>query len=218
MEAVFFDLDGTLSDPYEGIARCVAAAFGSLGLEAPSEVELRGYIGPPLQIWLRERFDDPQLVAELVRRFRARYADVGLFENRLYAGVPEMLTALGAAAQLYVCTSKPRDYAVRILRRFGIDGAFAKVYGSRLDGTHIDKRELLSLALGREGLAPRSGVIALLGDRDLDVRAARACGLAAWGAGWGYGSPGELQSAGVDHLFAAPAEVSALIARSAAVR
>jgi phosphoglycolate phosphatase len=217
VEAIFFDLDGTLSDPYEGVARSVAFAFESLALTVPPDDELRSFIGPPLQVWLGARFGDAALVAEIVRRFRLRYAEVGLFENTLYPGVPEMLSALASSARLFVCTSKPAAYAVPIVQRFGIEAAFTRVYGSELDGTRIDKRALLAHALECEGIVA-SARVALLGDRDLDVRAARANGVVPWGAAWGYGSVDELRNAGVDHLFAAPAEVAALIARSAAVR
>lgn len=210
MDAIFLDLDGTLTDPLVGVARSIAFALDSLGLPVPDDAEMRAFIGPPLQVSMRARFGDEALVEEIVRRFRVRFGDVGMYENVVYPGVPEMLADLAHAAPLFVCTSKPHVYAVPILRRFGLDGAFARVYGSELDGTRTDKRELLSHALAQERFAPGARV-ALLGDRDLDVRAARANGVAAWGAAWGYGTPGELADA--DHVFAAPQEVPLLIAR-----
>jgi phosphoglycolate phosphatase len=210
MDAIFFDLDGTLTDPLDGIANSIAFAFEGLGLPVPERDEMRAFVGPPIQDSMRARFGDEALVAEIVRRFRVYFGDAGMFENVVYPGAPEMLAALSPDSPLFVCTSKPHVYAVPILRRFGLDHAFAGVYGSELDGTRADKRELLAHALVQEGLAPGDG-IALLGDRDLDVRAARANGVSAWGAGWGYGAPGEL--AGADHVFHAPHEVTSLIAR-----
>lgn len=208
MRAIFFDLDGTLSDPFEGVARSIAFAFEGLGLDVPADDELRALIGPPLQVSLRLRFgDDEVLIGEIVRRFRARYGDTGMFENAVYPGVPEMLAVLGRAAALFVCTSKPHAYAVPILRRFGLDGAFAGVYGSELDGTRIHKPELLAHALAAERLAGVADV-ALLGDRALDVVAARANGIAAWGAAWGYGTTAELEAAGPDRVFHAPHDVT----------
>jgi phosphoglycolate phosphatase len=210
MDALFFDLDGTLTDPLVGVTRSIAFALEGLALPVPDDDEMRALIGPPLQVSMRARFGDEALVDEIVRRFRVRFADVGMYENVVYPGVPEMLARLAGAAPLFVCTSKPYVYAVPILRRFGLDGAFARVYGSELDGRHTDKRELLAHALAREGIAPGARA-ALLGDRDLDVCAARANGIAAWGAAWGYGTPGELAQA--DHVFEAPHEVPLLIAR-----
>jgi len=215
MDAIFFDLDGTLTDPLEGIARSMVFALEGLGLPVPDAAEMRSFIGPPIQVSMLARFGDPALVDEIVRRFRVRFGDVGMYENVVYPGVPEMLAELGDAAPLFVCTSKPHVYAVPVLRRFGLYDAFARVYGSELDGTRADKRELLAHALAREGLAhgraDARARIALLGDRDLDLRAARANGVLAWGAGWGYGTPDEL--AGADHVFEAPREVPLLIAR-----
>jgi phosphoglycolate phosphatase len=210
MDALFFDLDGTLTDPLVGIARSIVFALERLGLPVPDDAEMRALVGPPIQVSMRARFGDEALVEEIVRLFRVRFGDVGMYENAVYPGVPEMLAQLAPVAPLYVCTSKPHVYANPILRRFGLAGAFAGVYGSELDGTRADKRELLAYALARQGIAPGARV-ALLGDRDLDVRAARANGTAAWGAAWGYGAPGELD--GADHVFAAPQDVPLLIAR-----
>jgi phosphoglycolate phosphatase len=209
MEAVFFDLDGTLTDPYEGVARSLAFAFDGLGLEPLDETEVRTLIGPPLQPAMRARFDEP-IATEIVRRFRLRYGAAGMFENAVYLGVPEMLANSGRSARLFVCTSKPRVYALPILRRFGLASAFERVYGSELDGTRIDKGELLAHALAEEGFAPGPAV-AHIGDRALDMRAARGNAVEAWGAAWGYGSPEELAQA--DHVFHAPHEVAPLIAR-----
>jgi phosphoglycolate phosphatase len=211
MHAIFFDLDGTLTDPYEGLARSLAFAFGELGLPMLREDEVRAMIGPPLQIALGERFADAALVDAAVQRFRERYGTIGMYENVVYDGVPEMLAALRGRARLFVCTSKPRVYAQAILERFGFADTFEAVYGSELDGSRIDKRELLAHALAAEGLVG-SDDLALIGDRHLDVAAARANGIRAWGAAWGYGSVAELHEAGADHLFHAPAEVTSLIA------
>ncbi|MEA2786193.1 MAG: phosphoglycolate phosphatase [Candidatus Eremiobacteraeota bacterium] len=215
MRAIFFDLDGTLSDPFEGFARSIDFAFDGLGLDVPGEDELRALIGPPLQVSLRLRFgDDPALIDEIVRRFRLRYGDTGMFENVVYPGVREMLAVLGRAATLFVCTSKPQVYAVPILRRFGLHSAFANVYGSELDGTGTHKPQLLAHALAAEGLAGGGAEIALLGDRELDVAAARANGIAGWGAAWGYGTRAELEAAGAHRVFHAPHAVADALTQS----
>jgi phosphoglycolate phosphatase len=154
MDAIFFDLDGTLSDPFEGLARSLRFAFEQLGLGAVGDDELRAMIGPPIQVSMRERFEDPALADEVVRLFRVRFADVGLFETTVYPGIPELLERLSGGPQLFVCTSKPFVYAVRVLQRLGFGETFAAVYGSELDGTRADKRELLAYALAEQsGLA-----------------------------------------------------------------
>ena len=209
MEAIFFDLDGTLTDPYEGVARSLAFAFDGMGLQPLDDNEVRTLIGPPLQLVMRARFAEP-VAAEIVRRFRLRYGAAGMFENVVYPGVPEMLARSGSTARLFVCTSKPRVYALPILRRLGLASAFERIYGSELDGTRIDKGELLAHALAEQGIASGAAV-AHIGDRGLDMNAARGNAVGAWGAAWGYGSEDEL--AGADHVFQTPHDVVPLIAR-----
>jgi phosphoglycolate phosphatase len=210
MDALFFDLDGTLSDPFEGFARSLRFAFEELGFDPPPDAEIRSLIGPPLHVSMRARFVDQALADEMVRVFRVRYADTGLFENVVYPGVRKLLDALAGRLPLFVCTTKPRAYALPILEHFGLGETFAGVYGSELDGTNADKRVLLAHALAEQRLVPGPR-IALLGDREFDLIAARTNAVAAWGAAWGYGTAQEL--AGADHVFAAPHEVAAFIAR-----
>ena len=210
MDALFFDLDGTVSDPFEGFARSLRFAYEELGYDAPLDAEIRTLIGPPLHVSIRARFADQALADEIVRLFRVRYADTGLFENVVYPGVHELLVALAARMQLFVCTTKPHVYALPILERFGIAELFTAIYGSELDGTNADKRVLLGHALAEQRL-PSNARVALLGDRELDLIAARTNAVGAWGAGWGYGTVEEL--AGADHVFTAPHEIAAFIAR-----
>ncbi len=210
MDAIFFDLDGTLSDPFEGFARSLRFAYEELGYDAPADAEIRTLIGPPLHVSMRARFADRAVADEMVRLFRVRYADTGLFENVVYPGVRELLDALAGRLRMFVCTTKPHIYALPILQRFGLAEMFDAVYGSELDGTNADKRILLARALTEQRLAGGAR-IALLGDRELDLIAARTNAVGAWGAGWGYGTSEEL--AGADHVFNAPHEIAAFIAR-----
>jgi phosphoglycolate phosphatase len=167
MDAIFFDLDGTLSD-------------------------------------------DRALADEVVRLFRVRFGDVGLFETEVYPGIPELLDRLTGRLHLFACTTKPFVDAVRVLQRLGFGETFDAVYGSELDGTRADKRDLLAHALAEQRNLARASTV-LLGDRALDVAAAHANGVVPWAAGWGYGSDDEL--AGADHCFAFPREVADFIDR-----
>jgi phosphoglycolate phosphatase len=138
--------------------------------------------------------------------YRRRYADVGLFENEVYDGVPEMLESAGSiAAALFVATSKPTVFAERIVRHFGLDHHFVRVYGAELDGRFDNKAELLAHLLETEGITAESAV--MVGDRDVDVLAAKANGLRSVGALWGYGSSTELLAAGADALCASPRDL-----------
>lgn len=206
MKAILFDLDGTLTDPREGITRCIAYALERMGIEPPPLEALTFAIGPPLRDSLATALGtgDRVAVERALAFYRERFADVGLFENEPYPGIQEALRAIGASgARLFVATSKPAVYAERIVRHFGLDGHFAAVHGCELDGTREDKRELLAHMLPHHGVA--AGSAAMIGDRGVDMRAARHHGLHAIGALWGYGSADELRGAGAHALCAQPA-------------
>lgn len=205
MNAVLFDLDGTLTDPREGITRCIAHALERMGVQPPPLDALTFAIGPPLRASLAQLLgrDDPTDVERALAFYRERFADVGLFENAPYAGIHEALDAIRASgARLFVATSKPIVYAERIVRHFGLDAHFVEVHGCELDGTREDKRDLLAHLLPRHGIA--SGRAVMIGDRGVDMRAARHHGLHALGALWGYGSCAELQEHGAHRLCEAP--------------
>ena len=206
MNAVLFDLDGTLTDPREGITRCIAHALERMGVAPPPLDALTFAIGPPLRDSLAQLLGTRERAAveRALALYRERFADVGLFENAPYAGIHEALAAIrGAGARLFVATSKPHVYAERIVRHFGLDAHFVEVHGCELDGTREDKRDLLAHLLPRHGIAPEHAV--MIGDRGVDMRAARHHGVRAVGALWGYGTAEELETAGAHVLCESPA-------------
>jgi phosphoglycolate phosphatase len=205
MNALLFDLDGTLTDPREGITRSIAHALERLGLEPPPLDALTFAIGPPLRGSFAQLLgtDKRETVELAVTHYRERFGDVGLFENALYAGIPETLEALAlGGATLFVATSKPGVYARRIVDHFGLGRHFVEVHGCELDGTREDKRDLLAHLLPHHGLDAARAV--MIGDRGADMRAARHHGIAAVGALWGYGSREELLEQGAQRLCEAP--------------
>jgi phosphoglycolate phosphatase len=213
---VLFDLDGTLTDPADGITRCHRHALESLRLPCPPREELLAFIGPPL----REAFatlcssSDRDLIERAVALYRERFAAVGMYENAVYSGVPEMLRALAhAPRRLYVATSKVEIYAEGILRHFALADHFVAIHGSEPDGRVDDKVLLVSELIERHGLDRDTTV--MIGDRRHDVLAARRNGIRAIGVTWGYGSRAELIEAGVDHLCDSPAAVVALVMANA---
>ena len=205
---VLFDLDGTLTDPRQGILACFKYALDSLHLDHATERELEGFIGPPL----RESFagllgpNNHAMVNEAVALYRERFAIEGMFENSVYPGIVETLAQLNEhGAWLSVATVKPAIFAARIVEYFGLRGFFHGIYGSELDGTNADKRDLLAHLLQSESLAPSDTI--MIGDRSHDVLAAKANDIFSIGALWGYGSREELVSAGADFLCAEPASI-----------
>lgn len=210
---VLFDLDGTLTDPRDGIVRCIEHALARLGYKSPGEDSLARYIGPPLSGTFGEllRTDDESLIETAIATYRERFSSIGMFENRMYEGVPESLERLrSCGATLVVATSKPEVYAREILYYFGLRQWFKEVYGSELDGTLSDKKELVRHVLERERIPATHAV--MVGDRRHDIVGARGNGVKAIGVLWGYGNRAELEGAGADWLCEAPAELPALVA------
>jgi phosphoglycolate phosphatase len=202
---VFFDLDGTLTDPREGIVRCLQYALQSLGYPSPSDSQLERYIGPPLHESFASLLhsSDGELIGQAVTQYRRRFASTGMFENAVYPGIENTLIALQAQpAVLYVVTSKPTVFAMQILEHFGLKRFFRHVYGSELDGTRSHKAELIAHVLAEESI-PASGAV-MVGDREHDIKGACTNGVTAVGVLWGYGSRQELTQAGASWLCERP--------------
>jgi len=211
---LFFDLDGTLTDPAPGIGACLLHAVRTLGRGELTEAEIRRCIGPPLRDGFAQLLgtEDVALVEEAVRLYRERFADVGLYENSVYPGVePALRQLVQAGHALSVVTSKPRVFADRIIDHFGLREFFPHVYGAELSGGLGTKSELVAAALSAEGLAP-SGA-GMIGDREHDIIGARAHGVLAIGVAWGYGPRAELEAAGADHVVADFPELLAVLRR-----
>lgn len=196
---VFFDLDGTLTDPELGITNSIAHALGELGAPIPARTELRRYIGPPLQSGFAALLgtSDESVIARAIALYRDRFADVGLYGNSLYAQALDTLQYLAAAEhRLFVATSKPAVYANRIVEHFGIDRYLTRLYGAELSGERSDKAELIAHLLAAERIVPDHAV--MVGDRCHDLIGARANGVVSIGVLWGFGDREELRQA--DHL------------------
>jgi phosphoglycolate phosphatase len=216
---VLFDLDGTLTDPRDGITRSIAHALERMGVAPPPLDDLVFAIGPPLRASLARLLgtDSQPAVEQALAHYRERFADVGLFENRPYDGIADTLDALARrGARLMVATSKPEVYARRIVEHFALHAHFDAVHGCELDGTREDKRDLIAHMIARHRFEPSQAV--MVGDRGVDMRAARHHGLAALGALWGYGTRDELLEHGAHQLCASPGgigvEVERLVGRA----
>jgi phosphoglycolate phosphatase len=192
--ALFFDLDGTLTDPKVGITRCIQYALQEMGEPVPSTEALLWCIGPPLQASF-EHLVGSARAAEAVGLYRQRFADVGLFENDPYPEIHDTLEALAqTGARMFVASSKPLVFVERILQRYELAGFFSAVYGSELDGTRTDKTELLAYAL-RDSAVQAAGAT-MIGDRKHDAIGARNNDLEFIGVLYGYGDRQEFAEVG----------------------
>jgi phosphoglycolate phosphatase len=210
--AVLFDLDGTLTDSAAGIQRSTREALRRLNAEdggarpIPAETELGWIVGPPL----RESF--ATLAGEanadrMLELYRERYDTIGIFENKVYDGVAAVLDRLRARGdRLFVATSKRQVDAQRVVERFGLDRFFDGVYGANSDGRNAEKSTVLAAAIAGGRLEAASRIV-MIGDRRYDALGARAVGIAAIGALWGYGDRAELSEAGADPIIASPGDI-----------
>jgi phosphoglycolate phosphatase len=204
--AIFFDLDGTLTDPKPGITGSIQYALGKLGRPVPSQDELTWCIGPPLRASFAMLLGGEELADHAVELYRERFGDVGLFENSVYPDIAEVLAALRQTPRrMFVATSKPHVFARRIVAHFGLSDYFDHVFGSELDGTRVNKVDLLAYALEQTGADPARAV--MIGDRSHDVIGATRNRIRAVGVTYGYGTPEELIEAGASHLCATPRAV-----------
>lgn len=210
---ILFDLDGTLTDPKEGITNCVQYALDSYGIyDQPMETLIK-FIGPPLteSFMVYYGMEKSQAVAA-VEKYRERFNDTGIFENRLYDGVDTMLETLKSCGKvLAVASSKPEVYVKRILEHFGIRQYFDIVKGSFLDGTRVIKSEVIEAVFDElpEGFDKKS--LVMVGDRLHDVNGAKAVHAASIGVAFGYGGRKELEDAGADYVVDSVEELTALI-------
>jgi len=205
---LFFDLDGTLTHPHEGITRCIQHALRSAGVEPPAAADLVRFVGPPL----RESFaillataDDSRL-DEAMSAYRARFETTGIFENAVCPGIPAALETLSRNGyHLSVVTAKPAVFARRVLQHFGLDGYFGGVYGPDLSSRGYSKASLIRTALETTGCPPES--VCMIGDRGEDITGARANGVHAIAIAWGYGTDVELEAARPDRMVRSAAEL-----------
>lgn len=193
---IFFDLDGTLTDPALGITNAVMYALRHYGIDVRDRRELYPFIGPPLTDSFERYFGfTHEQAVEAVEVYRVYFRDIGLFENTVYPGIPELLSALTAAgAKLVLATSKPTVFAERILEHFGLRQFFHLVCGSELNGERVEKADVIRYALEKLAVTDQSRVV-MVGDRSFDIEGAAACGLSAIGVSYGYGSAEELSDA-----------------------
>jgi len=209
---LFFDVDGTLTNPESGITRCIAHALNSLDRPSPPTDLLRRYIGPPLRGTFAELLgtDDELTIDAALAYYRERFVAVGMYENEVYHDVPHGLAALRERGhRLWVATSKPAIYARPILEHFNLSLLFQEIYGSELSGERADKGTLIAHMLKRERLDPSD--VYMIGDRAHDIVGGRANNTRTMAVLWGYGSEEELLNAKPDCVAESMAVLIGLI-------
>lgn len=198
---ILFDLDGTLTDPFEGITKSFQFALKHFGIEANSK-DLTPVIGPPLIDSFCSLYGfSEEKGKKAVAKYRERFSVIGWQENRLLDGAAELLEAVkNSGAVVALATSKPQVYAEKIINKFGIAKYFDVVVGATLDGSINTKTEVIEAVLEKLGNPPKETVV-MIGDRHHDINGAKACGIDSIGVKVGYADEGELEAAGADYIF-----------------
>ncbi len=205
---ILFDLDGTLTDPAEGITNSVAHALRRLGIEPPERSELLKFIGPPLKDSFMKYYCLSEEEAVLaIEYYREHFRPVGIFENEVYEGVREMLESLKASGKrIILATSKPEEFACRILVHFDLDKYFDLAAGATMDSTRVAKADVIKYALESAKITDLENCV-MVGDRSHDVIGAMKLGIDSIGVLYGYGDRDELESAGVTYIAETVADI-----------
>ena len=211
-DVVLLDLDGTLTDSAPGILNGLRYSLDAMGIEAPDDATMRTFLGPPLADTYGGHFGMEQgEIDRAIALYREHYHEVGLFENDVYPGVPELLGDLSeTGAVLAVATSKPTYSATRIVEHYSLARYLRFVGGAELDGSRNGKAAVIEhtlAALTSSGDYTATSSVIMIGDREHDVRGATAHGIDTIGVLWGYGSSDELLGAGAVALADDPAEL-----------
>lgn len=215
---LLFDLDGTLTDPAEGITKCVAHALKQFGIDAEPQT-LTSFIGPPLvdQLMAYAGFDrETALLA--VEKYRERFRDIGIFENRVLDGIPALLQTLTEKGYiLCVSSSKPELFVNRILEKYDLAQYFTVTVGAEMDGRRSKKAEVIEETLCRLGalypdddFSDRSCCL-MIGDRIHDIEGAEVCRMDALGVTFGYAAPGELENSSAKGIASTTDEILAFV-------
>lgn len=200
-DVVLFDLDGTLTDPGEGITNSVAYALNKFGISVDDKKELYNFIGPPLidsfMKYYGMNYEDGLKAVEYYREY---FGVTGIFENTMFKGIPELLDSIKKSGRkISLATSKPEQYAVRILDHFGLTKYFDFIGAATMDESRSKKVDVITYTLDKLGVTDKSKVV-MIGDRHHDIDGANQNGLDSIGVLFGYGDRVELETAGATYI------------------
>ena len=209
---ILFDLDGTLTDPQEGITKCVQYALRHFGIERKAE-DLTCFIGPPLkEMFMQYASLSEEDGAKAVEIYMERFAPIGIFENRIYEGVLDMLSQLKKQGKiLALATSKPAVFAERIAQKYGISPYLTYLSGSELDGRNTDKALVIKNAM--EALGAECENTIMVGDRRHDCEGSAKCNIKCIGVSYGYAAEGELEESGAIKIANTPNELLQILSK-----
>jgi phosphoglycolate phosphatase len=204
---IFFDLDGTLTDSKEGIVKCLHYSMNKLGRLLPDTFEVNDFIGPSLRVTFKKLLgsDDEVLIEKAVAIYQERFSTVGLFENKVYPGIPALLSSLHKKSfKMYVVTSKAKIYADRIIEHFHLSPFLSDIYGSELGGRFDNKANLVEFILSNRMMSAEETI-------KEDIIAGKINRIRTIGVTYGYGSQQEITDAAPDYICGSPSEIQKLL-------
>lgn len=198
--AVIFDFDGTICDTGEGILKSAKYALEAFGYNAPDYEELTCFIGPPLLITFQEKFGaDAARADELVKKFRERYTNKGVFESKLYDGIKELLISLKKDnIKIGIASSKPQEYIETLLDHFGIKSYFDVICGVTFTADCESKASIIARCQKELNIAGNECI--MVGDKKYDIEGAKTNLIDSVGVLWGYGTKFEHIEAGAKFI------------------
>ena len=198
---ILFDLDGTLTDSGEGIIKAVQYSLKYFDIEVEDLNDLRKFVGPPLRDSYKNFYDFNDEKAEIgISKFREYYIEKGIYENKVYDGIEEMLKTLkDNGKNLIIATSKPEVHAKIVLDHFELTKYFDFICGADLEETRVKKSDVIKYAIETAEIKDLSKAI-MIGDREHDIIGARENGLKCIGVLYGYGDVVELTQARADFI------------------
>lgn len=211
-DIILFDLDGTLTDPKNGICNSISYALEKMNRPILTESELIKFIGPPIQRSFAEICCmDEEDVKCAVHYYREYFSKNGMIENEVYDGIPNLLSDLKKEGKLlFVATSKPTVFAIEILKHFQLDQFFIDIVGSELDGTRIDKTDIIEYIFSNNDQLAKENAV-MIGDRSHDIIGAKKVNVKSIGVEYGYVSRDELINVGADHIVLNVSELNKVL-------
>lgn len=200
VKAVVFDFDGTLCDTGVGVKKSAKYALDAFGIKAPEWEELDFFIGPPLLVTFQERFNQSVTDAEkLVKKYRERYTNIGLYESEFYNGIPQLIKDLKSQGfKLGIASSKPINYVEELLIKADLQTYFDYISAVSFNADCESKQSILERCLNELGVEPNDAI--MVGDRFYDMDGARGAGVDSVGVLWGFGSKFELIESGATYV------------------
>ena len=213
-ETILFDLDGTLTDPKEGITKCVQYALDHFDIKEENPDKLTLFIGPPLLESFTTYYGLTEEQAHVaIKKYRERFAEKGIYENKVYEGVVDVLDSLKKAGKrIVLATSKPEIFADKILENYGLKPYFDEIAGGDLEGKIRHKHEVIQEIFRRLEIKEEDKAkLVMVGDRKYDILGAKECGLNSIGLRIGYAEENELEEAGAELILNNMAELKAVL-------